>query len=475
MHNSKLLRVLRQFTKSERKSFLNFISSPYHSSNTKINSLITYLLKLIENQIHDEHPQFNRNAIWSEITENEPINYPYLRKIASDAIKIVEDFMIIEQLNNDVNVRTHLLLENSKTRENKILQDIAISRYEQNKLLFLRRRNSVNIFNTQIIKNLFILRDLDKLRYKESGIDEMIFELDKFYITEKLKLLCELLSRNWDLDVSEFTFFKDILNEVDNNEKFRVPSIMIYYYIYLTYSEPEQIDYYYKLKNLLLEHYSEFDEYEAKSLFDATLSYGIARMNKGDQDFELETLNLFKYALEHDAIILNGKIDPYSFKIIVMIGLRLSDFEWVEYFIDTYIKMIPEDDRDNSLSYNLALLNFYKKDYTKVLMLLQQIEYEDLTYNLGAKSMLLATYYELGEFDPLFSFMDSFKVYLNRKKYKIPKNFIDGYLNLIKFTRRLMNLPVGDKIQLEKLEKDLKATNDVASIKWLLEKIEQLR
>lgn len=474
MHQSKLRRILEQFTKAERKSLKSFVQSPYHCSNVKVKIMLSYFIDSYTDEDNEKY-NLDRLIIWNKIAPGEDFNYTYLRKIASDSIKIIEDFMIQQQLHKDVNARTYLLLENSKNRKNRVLQEIALSRYEQNKSLFFKRRNSVNIFNTQIIKNLFILNDFDKIRYKESGIDEMIFELDKFYITEKLKLLCELLSRNWDLDVSEFTFFKNIIEEISKNEKFKVPSILIYYYIYLTYSESDKIEYYYQLKNLILKHYSEFDEYEAKSLFDATLSYGIARMNKGDQNFEAETLNLFKYALENNAIILNGKIDPYSFKIIVMIGLRLSDFEWVEYFIETYIKLIPEEERDNSLTYNLALLNFYKKDYSKVMLLLQRIEYEDLTYNLGAKSMLLATYYELEEYDPLFSFMDTFKVYLNRKKQNIPKNFIDGYLNLIKFTRRLLTLPAGDKVKLEKLENDLQVTPDVASKKWLLEKIEQLR
>src|SRR5690606_7835674 len=117
--------------------------------------------------------------------------------------------------------------------------------------------------------------------------------------------------------------------------------------------------------------------------------------------------------------------------------------------------------------YNLAMLHFYKGNFPSVLSLLQQIEYEDLTYNLGAKSMLLATYYELDEFEPLHSLLDSFKVFLNRKKSKIPSSTITNYQNLIKFTRRLLSINAGDEIALNKLEADINKSEGVASIKWL--------
>ncbi len=475
MHNSKLLRVLRQFTKSERKSITAFVQTSFQINNIKIRHLVEYLIENIDKGFKDEDQVFERKLIWMKISPETEYNYTYLRKIASDSIKAIEEFMIVDQLKGNVNLKTHLLLENSKVRENKLLQEIAIDRYEQNKSLFFSRRNSVNIYNTQILKNLFILKDLDKVRYQESGIDDIIFELDKFYITEKLKLLCDLLSRNWDLDVSEFTFFKQIIDEVGNNDKFNVPSIKVYYYIYLTYSDPEDINHYYNLKKLLLKHYAEFDEYESKSLFDATLSYGIAKVNKGDLTFLSEVFDLFKSSLKLGTILLNNKIESYHFKIIVMTGLRLSEYDWVEYFIEEYKNMIADEERENTSSYNLAMLHFYRKNFNNVLTLLQQIEYEDLTYNLGAKSMLLATYYELDEFEPLHSLLDSFKVFLNRKKSKIPSSTITNYQNLIKFTRRLLSINAGDETSLNKLEADINKSEGVASIKWLREKIEQLR
>jgi hypothetical protein len=475
MHNSKLLRVLRQFTKSERKSLQSFVQSVYHCHNRKISSLLIHFIETIDNDTNNENLKFERSFVWTQISPKEPFNYDYLRKIASDSIKIIEEFMIIEQLKKDVNVKTHLLLENSKNRDSSLLQEIAIDRYEQNKSLFFSRRNSVNIYNTQILKNLFILKDFDKVRYQESGIDQIIFELDKFYITEKLKLLCDLLSRNWDLDITNFTLFNNILDLIANNSAYNVPSILVYYYIYLTISYPEEVDHYYKLKDTLLKHYHEFDSYEAKSIFDATVSYGIGRINSGDTNFLRETFELYQQGLVNGMLVYNNKIDSYNFKIIVVIGLRLAEYTWIEYFIESYKDMIPEEERENTVSYNLSTLYFYKKDFNKVLSLLQQIEYEDLTYNLGAKSMLLATYYELDEFEPLHSLLDSFKVFLNRKKSKIPSSTITNYQNLIKFTRRLLSVNAGDETSLNKLEADINKSEGVASIKWLREKIEQLR
>lgn len=475
MHNSKLIRILRQFNRLQRKHLVQFSQSEYHNSNSKLATLIPYLVKQIDAGKDDYDNSFYREYVWGIINSEEPYNYEYLRKIFSDAIRLIEDFIAFERLKNDIYAKTHFLIEGAVLSENQEIQNLALNRYEQNKNLFFDKQNSVNIYKTPILKNLLIILSLDKKRYKESGIDDILFELDKYYITEKLKLLCELESRNMDIDFSTFTFFNNIIDEINLNTKFRTPAILVYYYIYKTISEPTIDENYFVLKDIITNSYLEFDPYEAKSIFDATISYGVLRINKGDTKFLKETLLLYKQGLKSGILTYDNKIDSYNFKIIVVIGLRLEEYDWIEYFIETYSSLVSEEERDNTRSYNMAMLHFYKKNYPKVLSLLQQLEYEDLTYNLGAKSMLLATYYEMDEYEPLSSLLDSFKVFLNRKKSKIPSTTITDYQNLIKFTRKLLSLNSNDHIAINKLESEINKAEGVASKKWLLEKIEQLR
>ena len=157
-----------------------------------------------------------------------------------------------------------------------------------------------------------------------------------------------------------------------------------------------------------------------------------------------------------------------------MIALRLGKFEWTGNFIHNYNIRIPESYRENAVSFNLANLHFYQKNYEKVIELLQTVEYEDFSYNLNSKAMLIATYYEIDEIEPLYSLLDSFRTYLNRNKTTIQEFRRISFLNLIKFTKKLTKILPGDSKAIQKFKEDLERTKNVSSIGWLQEKISEL-
>ena len=122
----------------------------------------------------------------------------------------------------------------------------------------------------------------------------------------------------------------------------------------------------------------------------------------------------------------------------------------------------------------MAQLYFYQKKYDQVMQLLQEVEYEDPSYNLNSKAMLIATYYELDEVEPLMSLLSSFAVYLRRGK-RIPQQRKSHYQNLVRFVRMLVRTPVGDKEALAKLRKKVTEVDGMVNKSWLLDKIDELR
>lgn len=47
---------------------------------------------------------------------------------------------------------------------------------------------------------------------------------------------------------------------------------------------------------------------------------------------------------------------------------------------------------------------------------MQKVQFDELNYGLGAKSILLAIFYEIDEFETLGSLYDSFKIFVKRSK-----------------------------------------------------------
>jgi len=87
--------------------------------------------------------------------------------------------------------------------------------------------------------------------------------------------------------------------------------------------------------------------------------------------------------------------------------------------------------------------------------------------------MLMATFYELDDIDPLFSLMESFRTYLNRQK-SLPPRKVRNYLNLIRFTKRLARLIPKDHEAINKLKEDVLKEKGAVNANWLLEKIAEL-
>jgi hypothetical protein len=146
----------------------------------------------------------------------------------------------------------------------------------------------------------------------------------------------------------------------------------------------------------------------------------------------------------------------------------------VAYFIEEYKDTINPQYRHNSYYYALTTLSFYKKEFEKVIELLQMVEYEDVWYNINSKTMLLAAYYELQEFEALDNLINSFKVFISRAK-SLSKNRKRNYLNYLKYLNMLSNISNYNQIEVQDLESKIKETPGVVSKGWLLEKIEELK
>ena len=322
----------------------------------------------------------------------------------------------------------------------------------------------------------YALLAFETQRTQKSNIEEIIQHLDKFYLGEKLKLTCDMLSRK-ALGAHDYQnlFIEEITEYLSKLPIDDAPPVEIYYQSYLTYTQPEKQEHYFKLKKLIQEHGDSFPSDELETLYGSLQNYCIKKVNQnGSMTFLKESFDLYKELLKKQILLTDGELSPWQFKNIVFNSLRLSEFEWTENFIKEYKPKLPAKSRESAVSFNLACLRFYQNNYEEVISLLSKVEYEDISYNLGSKTMLLATYYETDEIEPLYSLMDSFRAFIRRKKEKLPKRRIDNYLQLINFVKKLTKIRPGDAKAIQRLKDQVENTKGVADERWLLKKIAEL-
>ncbi len=471
--NNKTYTILQSFDKYEVNRLRKFLQSPYFNMNEAIVTLFEIFIKDIFGK---STKGLAKEIIWNKIYNQKKYDDVRFRKLNSELLKLVEKFLAQQVYeDNPIHQATHLI---ESVGEKKLEKLYSSTMRTARRLSSQQSYKSANFYFYQyeIEKNYYGLTQLDIKRASKGNEDLIAKNLDWFYLAEKLRIICTISSRQTEVSHQyDMILTAEIINHLKNNNWYEeVAPVAIYYQIYLTYEKPENENHYYKLKKLLTKNALQFPPSEANNMYNHALNYCVRGINKGISKFLREYFDLYCDLLNKEIIFEHGKIAPWLFKNIIVIALRLGEYEWTENFIKIYSSKLPLEFRDNAVTFNSAQLYFYQKKYDEVIRLLNQVEYEDLAYNLNSKLMLIAVYYETDEIEPLYFLMDAFRVYLNRNK-KLPTERKQIYINFIKFTKKLTKIIPGDKKAIEKLRLDISNTKGgIVNIKWLKEKIAEL-
>ena len=117
----------------------------------------------------------------------------------------------------------------------------------------------------------------------------------------------------------------------------------------------------------------------------------------------------------------------------------------------------------------LSKLRFEQGGLGQAMERLRQVEYEDLFLNIDAKVMLMKIYYELQEYDALDSFLRSFERFIRRHKELTYHR--ENYLNVIYFTRKLLEVNPFDKGARAALRHEVEGVAALTERRWLLERV----
>lgn len=472
MQNFKLFHILSQFDKLEQNRIRKFISSPYFNKD----KVVSALFELLVNEINiPSKNDWTKEKIWRSLVPELPLDDIRLRKYQSDLLKLIEKFLIQEEFETDNYIAQTYLLRSIKKRKLKKLHNSALKSVKEIPGKITHRDG--NFYLGQfLIETSYdqLISDFEEKKTEKTNLEEMSKLLDYFYIGEKLKIYCEVLSRKkFAQHEYEISLIEDVLDFAEREQYQKIPFIAIYYQIFKMYAEPLEIQHYYKFQQLLLDSSHFFPRSQEKIFYDFAQNYCINQLNQGNSIFLKELFGVYKNLIDKDFFMLEGHMESLEFRNIVVVGLRNGAFDWTENFIYKYINILPSELRENTLSFNLSQLYFYQKKYSNVVKILQEVEYNDYITNCNAKTTLIGAYYEEGEFEPLFSLLESFRVYLNRNK-EIPLARKINYKNLIRFTKKLISLPPTNKKAFSQLKAEVEATKNIPSRDWLLEKITEL-
>ncbi len=458
MLNTNLYRILITLDKYEVNRLKKYILSPYFNSDVNILKLYDFITQEITK---NRTKNLTKEIIWKKVIPAKSFDDTRFRKYCSDLLKLIEGYFAQEGFESDPNLKYSKLLNHIRLKKLDFFFSKSVKKakkYLENEPL----EDGNTFFSKYRFEKDYYNLYQDQLRSSFLKNMELIGKnLDCFFIAEKLRLYCLIHAQSGVYSGGQYDIkmMEEIFDFIKDSEYLEIPVVGIYFVIAQTFNEPDNLNHYYELKQLLKNHSHILTKEEARYVYTFARNYCVRQLNKGNGTFLKELFDLFLELLDKKIILdENNILSPWDFKNINLVSLRLGKYDWTEQFINDYSKYLPEKSRKNAVTYNLAQLYYYQKKNEKVIEQLRDVEYEDLSYNLNSKTMLIATYYELEDLDPLYSMFESFRTYLNRHK-EIPEAKRNSYIKYIKYTKKLTNLPYGNKDAIKKFkEEEIKET-----------------
>ncbi len=469
MRNSKLILLLETFSAAEWRRFGEFLSSPFISKRTELPIFYNYLKSIAPNFAEKK---LEKELLFKKIYPNEPFDHRHLVHLTNYMLKQAEFFL------------AHLRLEQEEHTINTfILEELMERKLEKHYRHYINKStetlNKKQAVNSQHFLQQYQLSDIakrhflaQKVRKYDPSLQVASDHLDQFYFLNKMKATCEMLEwKNIIAADFNFTFIKETVAHLEQTKKHLPPLILIYLSVYHLHTKESPEMTFLQMRSQLKKYQKKISDVDKNYLYLFAINFcGLQiKRNNNTEYYATQCLELYLEGIEQKFLYANGLLPPWTFKNIVKVALNLKKYDWTETFIQTYATHLEKSFQTDALHFNMADLNFRKKNYEQAQSYLMKIRHSDIFYNLGAKTMLIKIYFETDDEEALLSMIASFTLYLKRNK-DIDSNIKHTYLN---FTSLLYKLLKAKPYKIPRIQNEIKTTPLLTDRRWLL-KISEL-
>ena len=467
MPNDFLLQLMRALTPKDLPRLRKFLQSPYFNRRTDVLTLYDYLLECRPGDFSG----FDKGVAWNRLFPGEIYDNLRLNHIISYLTALIERFFTLEEIQEDEPL---LRLRHCRAlRRRGIAQQFErdLAQLEHRHANSSRRNAAYYLYAYELAGERFAWEAL-RSREAHKLAPAAGAALANYFMLEHLRWACTVQSaraisasgERYHLPLSEAVIEASAaIPETD------MPALALLHYSLLTLRDNEDEQQFGRLQALLQEHVHLLAPAEAHDVFMAAINFAIRRHNRGETAYTRTAFELYRAALESGILADEGRLPKYTFINIFNLAQLAGETTWARAFIDRYSTLLPEADRVNIHQYCLAGLHFRQGQYNQVLELLRSVEFTEVFINLDVRKMLLRSYFELGEWQALHSLLDSFRTYVRRQKDLGYHR--EGYLALIRFTKKLMQLKIGQPARRAALAERIRSAKFVTEREWLLSKV----
>jgi hypothetical protein len=469
MVESKLIQLLRSFSRPEWRAFIDFVRSPYFNKQKKLVLFCAHLKKLAYNGFPEE--KLERETLFKAVFPDVPFDNKELNYVSNNLLQLAQTFIGLDRHAQNESMQTLDVLDSLLERD--LVKHYSFeSRSLEKKLEKSSLRDSgFHFFNYRYagLKNRYFLQQ--KERRHDPQLEKMQEQLDRYYIAQKLRIACEMLDRQQFISHNySISLLDEILSHLNlyPSLKKESPAIALYIELFqLLTAESSSSEHFIRYRSLLSRYREHFPLDEMRNLFLYAINFCLRQVRAGRTKYLSELFDLYQEGIESRLLFENDRLSPWTFKNVVKLGLRLKKYDWTHAFIESAVAHLEPSYRNDARHYNLAEWSYFTGKYGDAITLLTKSEFSDIYYVLDARVMLAKIYYETEEWDALESLLNAFRVYLNRNR-QVPDGVKKLYLNFLNFLSQLLKSPNGKH---PGLSAKVKSTTSLVERNWLLEKV----
>jgi len=454
----KLHSFFNKLSTTELKRFQIFVESAYFNKRIDVRLLFEHYLKSNRKKTSED--------LFKQVFPDQPFKKKDWHLLCSRLFKLGEQFLITEELNADKTRQKLLLLQAYRKKKQQTAFKSTISSAE--KELSKQRLRDADFWQKRYdlaYEYFDFVASHD--RKSVTNLQEVNDTLNSYFITNKLKTACLAMAR-WTIkkETYDIHLLEEVLDFLKKHPEFlETPSVQIYYLCYKAITGNENENWFTELRHAIELHQNKFHAAEQRDIFLLATNYCIRRLNEGKVIFIREAFELYRLSLDAGFLIEDGIISESTFGNIVTLAAKLEEYDWANWFVETYSPFLKKIFQTPLYHYSLGVLLYRTNQYDESMRQLAQVDTKAGFLLLGTKVLQIKIYFEQKEWDALEYLLESLRVYLQRRKDLGYRK--RNYEMLIYFVRKLMELPYLSDAKKAIFLKELNEAEGLTEKEWL--------
>ncbi len=461
---SNLYKLFCSLSPDELKELDKAVDSPFFNYRAEEIALFQFLRTAVK----ANQSEISGAVVCKVLFPKQKADLNKLRHVMTYLTRIIHRVIIISETEqNEAQKRLTLTASLRKRKLDKLF----LSNYEETRK-FIEEEAAIapaTYYHQLQLHTEYYAYSIADRKAKNEDLQRLSTDLDLYYIIQKLKHGCNILSYK---NIFKFEHQPDLIQElqtiIEKKDMLDNPLVRLLYYNYLCLSEPENEAHFVQLKQTLLVKNNRIETSELRDIYTLAINYCIKRLNTGGQKYYKEVFEIYQAGLHEKVFEDDGEFSPFTYKNITAIAIGLKEYKWVKSFIEEYKNKLNKEQREGFYSYCLARYHFALGDYQSAADQLREVDIKEQFTDLDARVLLIKTYYELDEYNLLGYCIENLKQQLKRKNIQTYHEAVYG--NFAKMSGRLLRLNTYDKKAKESFRKKIESLA-IAEKDWLLGKL----